>query len=91
MQDEPTKGTGDGDACPDAYIPPNSSTAYVRAERSGTGNGRVYTTYFTASDGRGGNCQGSVKVSVPHDRSGGAAIDDGPRYDSTVCTSWVKP
>jgi uncharacterized repeat protein (TIGR01451 family) len=91
MQDEPTKGTGDGDACPDAYIPPASPTAYVRVERSGTGNGRVYTIYFTASDGRGGSCQGSVRVSVPHDAGGVAAIDDGPLYDSTVCTSWAKP
>lgn len=91
MQDEPTNGKGDGNTCPDAHIPPNSSTAYVRAERRGAGNGRVYTVYFTASDGRGGSCQGSVKVSVPHDRGGGAAIDDGPLYDSTVCTSRAKP
>jgi uncharacterized repeat protein (TIGR01451 family) len=91
MQDEPTDGTGDGDSCPDAYIPPDGSTAYVRAERSGGGNGRVYTIYFTAADGRGASCQGSVKVSVPHDAAGVAAIDDGPRYNSTVCTSRAKP
>jgi uncharacterized repeat protein (TIGR01451 family) len=91
MQDEPTRGKGDGNTCPDAYIPPNGPTAYVLAERSGRGNGRVYTLYFTASDGRGGSCQGSVKVSVPHDMGGGAAIDDGPLYDSTVCTSGAKP
>jgi hypothetical protein len=79
------------DNCPDAYIPPDSPTAYVRVERSGAGNGRVYTIYFTASDGRGGSCQGSGKVSVPHDASGGSVIDDGPLYDSTVRTPWARP
>jgi hypothetical protein len=58
------------------------------AERSGTprltGNGRVYEIFFTASDGRGGTCSGSVKVGVPHDQDHRPAIDDGMRYDSTV-------
>jgi uncharacterized repeat protein (TIGR01451 family) len=90
MQDEPTDGAGDGNTCPDAYIPPDGAKAYVLAERAGGGNGRVYTIYFTATDGRGGSCSGSVKVSVPHDQSSDA-VDDGPRYDSTVCTSWAKP
>jgi len=71
-------------------VPPGGAKAYVRAERAGGGNGRVYTIYFTATDGRGASCQGSVKVSVPHDQSSDA-VDDGPRYDSTVCTSWAKP
>jgi hypothetical protein len=42
MQDEPVNGTGDGDTCPDASGV-GTSTAQVRAERSGGGNGRVYT------------------------------------------------
>ena len=71
--------------CPDAYIASPPSTAYVLAERAGGGNGRVYTIYFTASDGNGGSCSGSVKVSVPHDQKHDA-VDDGPRYDSTVCS-----
>lgn len=85
MQDEPTGNGADGDACPDAYIPPNSATAYVRDERSGNGDGRVYTIYFTATDSRGASCQGSVKVSIPYD-PGGGAVDDGPVYDSKVCS-----
>jgi len=85
MQDEPTNGVGDGNTCPDALIPPDRLKAYVLVERAGGGNGRVYTIYFTASDGRGGSCSGSVKVSVPHDPAH-PAVDDGPRYDSTVCT-----
>ena len=82
-QDEPTSGLGDGDLCPDAQGV-GTSTAQLRAERSGTGNGRVYTIFFTATDGRGGSCQGSVKVSVPHDQNGNG-VDDGPVFDSVGC------
>ena len=87
MQDEPTDddGGGDGNTCPDAHGV-GSSTAFVRAERRGRGNGRVYTIFFTATDGRGGSCQSSVKVAVPHDPSH-YAMDDGPAYDSTLCAS----
>jgi hypothetical protein len=38
----------------------------LRAERSGKGNGRVYQVDFTADDGQGGSCTGSVNVGVPH-------------------------
>jgi hypothetical protein len=59
--------------------------AQVRSERSGLGNGRVYEISFTASDGVGGECQGSVFVCVPHDQSGKdcECIDDGQIYDAT--------
>ncbi|HEU4389983.1 MAG TPA: hypothetical protein VFV34_19435, partial [Blastocatellia bacterium] len=82
-QDEPVDGTGDGNTCPDA-TGVGTSTAQVRAERSGNGNGRVYTDFFTATDGKGGSCQGSVQVGVPHN-SHGTAVDDGAVYDSTGC------
>jgi hypothetical protein len=82
-QDEPTNGKGDGDACPDAYGV-GMPSAQLRAERSGLGNGRVYTIFFTASDGNGGSSQGSVKVCVPHD-AGSSCADDGPSFDSTSC------
>ena len=83
MQDEPTNGTGDGDTCPDAQGV-GTATAKVRAERSGNGDGRVYTIFFSASDGRGGSCQSSVKVCVPHNAHGSCA-DDLPQFDSMVC------
>lgn len=80
-QDEPVNGAGDGDTAPDGAI--NGSRAQVRAERSGSGNGRVYTISFTASDGRGGTASGIVKVSVPHDQGKGkVAVDDGQTYSS---------
>jgi hypothetical protein len=85
LQDEPTIGTGDAaDTCPDAQGV-GTSTAQLRVERNGTGNGRVYTIFFTATDGRDGSCQGSVKVCVGHIQNA-ACVDDGPAFDSTVCS-----
>jgi cysteine-rich repeat protein len=88
-QDEPLNGLGDGNTCPDASGV-GASTASVRAERSGTrkvpGDGRVYHIAFSADDGQGGQCTGTVTVCVPHDqRLGGDCVDQGPMYDSTVC------
>jgi len=81
MQNEPLNQEGDGNTCPDAVIA--NGNAQVRAERSGTGNGRVYVIAFTASDGRGGYCNGSVLVCVPHDQSHAAAcVDDGQNFNS---------
>lgn len=98
--DEPTasiKGAGGDKHAPDADGV-GTDTASVRAERSGTGNagkgnagpgnGRVYEISFVASDGNGGECEGSVKVCVPHDYKGkcdcDSVIDDGQIYDATV-------
>jgi hypothetical protein len=62
-----------------------SDTAWIRAERIGGGNGRVYHIGFIADDGHGGNCTGVVLVSVPKSQgNNGAAIDEGPLYDSTL-------
>lgn len=88
-QDEPVNGLGDGNTCPDA-TGVGSSTASVRAERTGDpnmpGDGRVYHISFTASDGRGGTCTGEVTTCVPHDqRPGHVCVDEGPLFDSTVC------
>jgi len=85
--DEPTAsdlGSGGEKHAPDASGI-GTDTASVRAECSGTSDGRVYMIYFTASDGRGGECEGSVMVKVPHDQSSEdcAAIDSGQDYDAT--------
>jgi uncharacterized repeat protein (TIGR01451 family) len=81
FQDEPTNGLGDGDTAPDG-AGLGTSTAELRAERSGTANGRVYHIGFTATDDRGVTCEGLVKVGVPHDKKD-TPIDEGPLYDST--------
>ena len=82
-QDEPVNGLGDGDTAPDGFGV-GTSTAQVRAERSGLGNGRVYNISFRADDGKNGSCTGSVRVGVPHDQGKGSTpVDDGQFYDST--------
>ena len=84
-QDEVLNGVGDGNTCPDA-TGVGSSTAEVRAERSGLLDGRVYHIFFLAQDGQGGACEGSVTVCVPHDQKPGhVCVDQGPLFDSTVC------
>ncbi len=80
-QDEPVSGPGSGSTAPDGRGV-GGPVAEIRAERSGTGNGRVYSVTFQATDGRGGSCEGEVEVSVPHDQ-GSRAVDDGQAYDST--------
>jgi len=87
-QDEPLLDRGDGNTCPDGKGV-GTGVASVRAERSGTGDGRVYRVSFTSSDGKGGQCTGIVRVCVPHDqRPGHVCGDDGPVIDSTgPCTS----
>lgn len=83
-QDEPVNGTGDGDASPDA-IGIGTPSAELRAERSGTGNGRVYRIFFTAIDRRGGVCRENLLVTVPLNRGRhSVAVDDGPIYNSTA-------
>jgi hypothetical protein len=74
-QDEPLS------SCTDALM--QGGQASVLAERSESGNGRVYELTFTARDGRGGTCHGRVQVCVPHDRGHGrACADDGQRFNS---------
>jgi predicted extracellular nuclease len=81
-QDEPVVGVGEGNFAPDgAGI--GTDRAYVRAERAGNGNGRVYHIAFMAAD-ETGSCTGTVLVSVPLSRNGTPAVDDGPLYDSTL-------
>jgi len=61
-----------------------TSSVKLRSERLGNGDGRVYHVAFTASDGRGGRCSGTVTVCVPHDQGHGRACgDQGALVDST--------
>jgi hypothetical protein len=79
-QDEPTDEVGDGAFAPDGVIA--DAIASVRAERDGSGDGRVYHVGFKASDGRGGTCTGTVRTAVPRDRAHDA-VDGGALYYST--------
>lgn len=86
-QDEPS---GSGPHRPDAVVD-STETCQLLAERDGNGNGRVYTLWYTASDGRGGECGGSVQVCVPHDRNDLECIDDGPVDEGLHPRSEVVP
>ena len=57
--------------------------AAIRAERLGTGDGRVYEISFTADDGKDGMCSDSVFIGVPHGKNK-EAMDNGQNFDSTL-------
>lgn len=83
-QDEPIEEKGDGSFVPDGQGV-GSSTAEVRAERLGNGNGRFYHISFIAEDGQGGQCSAVVSVVVP--KSMGkkdVPVDGGALFDSTA-------
>ena len=53
---------------PDAAAGTASNQVFLRAERTGSGSGRLYAIAYAISDGRGGSCTGTVTVSVSHDQ-----------------------
>ncbi len=61
---EPVNGLGDGDMAPDWQII-DAHHVLLRAERSGTGQGRVYTITVTATDESGNSSSQSTTVTVP--------------------------
>jgi len=62
---EPINGPGDGDTAADWEVV-NAHHVLLRAERSGQGNGRVYTITITATDSHGNIANQNVSVTVPH-------------------------
>ena len=78
-QDEALNDLGDGNTQPDAMWGPTSDSVYLRAERSGLGDGRVYRVNYTGAN----QCTGTVLVGVPHDQGNGSTpIDSGLVVDS---------
>jgi len=70
---EPDNGTGDGDTENDIQnLAWDDATGVItvdlRAERSGGGDGRVYTITITATDGVGNSSMAEVTVLVPHNK-----------------------
>lgn len=85
-QDEPVESISSGSTSPDGKGV-GTAFAQVRAERDGTGDGRVYAIHFKAADSAGNECTGVVNTSsVVHDQSNRSlpAIDNGQVYDSTL-------
>lgn len=79
-QDEPLDDRADGKTEPDAQAGPADDQVFLRAERSGRGDGRVYRIDFHVVDGRGGSCSGTVFLGVPHDQRGDLAVDSGETF-----------
>jgi hypothetical protein len=62
---EPDNGSGDGDRASDMEVV-DAHHVRLRAERAGTGNGRVYTITIHAVDPSGNSSSKSLAVNVPH-------------------------
>jgi RHS repeat-associated protein len=78
--DEPVDGGGDGDTNPDAQVDP--SRLWLRAERSGGGDGRVYLIRATATNLHGETAFACATVTVPHSQS--AAAINGVKAQATA-------
>lgn len=76
---EPTDGHGDGNTEPDWTIV-DDHTVMLRAERCGTGDGRLYTITLVAVDASGNMAATDVHVAVRHDQGPGDS-------DGTPCQS----
>jgi alpha-tubulin suppressor-like RCC1 family protein len=61
---EPQNGLGDGDT-PNDWLITGALTLQLRAERSGNGNGRVYTIAVRCTDAAGNAATSSTSVVVP--------------------------
>lgn len=64
---EPFYGQGDGSTENDIHITADGRI-FVRAERSGSGNERIYTVTYKATDASGNFAFDSAIITVPHDR-----------------------
>jgi hypothetical protein len=69
----------------DIAIAADGSSAQLRAERNGSGDGRVYTVFVVVADHSGNATHVSCKVGVPHDQSGSPALDSGAAYCVGTC------
>ncbi|MGH9871293.1 MAG: choice-of-anchor Q domain-containing protein [Pyrinomonadaceae bacterium] len=78
--DEAENSNGDGNTLNDIVIGPDCKSVQLRSERSGDGNGRVYTVTFKVIDAAGNMATVTAKVTVPHSQNGSPAVDDGPQY-----------
>lgn len=86
-QDEPVNGAADGNTAPDAVLTASpSGRVRIRAERQGTGDGRVYRIALTATDTHGATCAVVRRVGVSHDQGAGSVPIDSapPSFDSTL-------
>jgi dipeptidyl aminopeptidase/acylaminoacyl peptidase len=67
---------------PDAVAATEAHRVFLRAERLGRGDGRVYRVAFTASDDKGSECTGVATVEVRRHKRRPAVDSAPPSYDS---------
>ena len=70
--DEPDNGRGDGNTNDDiqgAYLDNDDISFKLRAERQGSGDGRVYTAVYRVTDDAGNYSDAAAQVYTPHDMS----------------------
>jgi hypothetical protein len=67
-EEDNAKGDGDGDTTGDILVDPNDGSIYLRAERTGSSSGRIYTITYEAVDDSNNVTVGSATVTVPHDQ-----------------------
>lgn len=86
--DEPedARGGGDGSTTNDIVIT-SCSSVKLRAEREGSGNGRVYRIHLQVSDGNGNSTTATCQVHVPKSQNGNPAVDDGAAAGYIVTSS----
>lgn len=65
---EPVNGTGDGDTSPDWEII-DAHHVRLRAERAGSGGGRIYTVNITCTNESGNSATKAITVTVPKDQN----------------------
>ena len=79
--DEPEDGIGDGNTLNDIVVGADCRSTQLRVERSGAGNGRVYTISLHVQDLAGNRSEATVKVLVPTSTcTDDTAVDDGPKF-----------
>jgi hypothetical protein len=72
--DEPDDALGDGNTSDDIVIGADCRSVQLRAERAGTGDGRVYTVTLRVRDSGGAVTRADFEVSVPHSQDGDPAV-----------------
>jgi hypothetical protein len=73
---EPDNGRADGNTTDDIVII-SDTHVQLRSERSGQGDGRIYTLTYEVVDCSGNTTIATAEVRVPHDRAGGACASMG--------------
>ena len=86
---EADNGTGDGDTEDDWEIL-DAHHVRLRAERAGSGDGRIYTITVRAEDGPGNVSTQTVTVDVPHDHSDITVAQRAPERPGVLTALAVK-